>query len=144
MAEESLLRKLIKKGIGLKKMIEDDDAFVSTYYGSSSYDGGKIRYGEEQMEILFASVPRVFSYEESHNFHNPRELTEGQSIIFDIINQIGGDPSRDLKSIKIPEIIGTAQSYIIRNQRDLYLEGKLINKPRQQNSTETSLPQPTL
>ena len=107
--EKSLLSCLKKREISLRKMIEKDDAFISSYFGSSSTGGGHLNYTEEQMQVLFASVPRIFSYD--FNTKNYDELTEKQSTVLEIIHEIKGHPAYLLSLSNIPKIISTAKFY---------------------------------
>ena len=48
MSEKSLLARLEEKGIDFREMIEDNENFVSEYYGSSGLDGGHSNYTEDK------------------------------------------------------------------------------------------------
>ena len=127
MSEKSLLQRLEEKEVDIGKMIEDNEEFVSANHGSASVNKGRDYYTEEQIRILFASVPYIFSYGWKRDKSKPNEerLNKEQGVVVQLIYEVARHPCHDMKLDSIPKIISVGQFYAGRSERQLYLEGKL-------------------
>ena len=127
MSEKSLLQRLEEKEVDIGKMIGDNEEFVSANHGSASVNKGRDCYTEEQIRILFASVPYIFSYDWKHDKSKPNEerLNKEQGVGVQLIYEVARHPCHDMKLDSIPKIISVGQFYAGRSERQLYLEGKL-------------------
>jgi len=98
---KSLLEHLRERKINLEKMINDHDAFISEYQGSSNVNMGCYRYNSEQLTILLASVPSIFSYHERF-VHGKLNLP--QQMVLNAVNT-AQHPCRYMNAEKISSII---------------------------------------
>jgi len=130
MSEKSLLARLEEKEIDFREMIENNRDFTSSYFGSSSGDGGHLNYTEEQVKILFASVPNIFSYDWKPKSGSFDDLTKEQLVVMSIIHEVKSHPAYTMRVGKISLMISSGKYYAERNDRELYLESKLLTKPK--------------
>ncbi|MEK6760312.1 MAG: hypothetical protein AABX93_00120 [Nanoarchaeota archaeon] len=117
----SLLAKLQEKKVDLKKVIEKNKDFVSVYYGSSSLDGGHTKYTQEQVTILFASVPEVFPEDWKYDESKPAEerVTKDQRTIINLLCEIERHPAHMIKMNHIPRMISLGRLYAERSFKEL-------------------------
>ena len=122
----NLLLRLERRNIDLVKMIEKDRNFVASYSGSCSVDGGHLNYTEEQVRVLFASVPSIFPSDWKPKSESFDDLTKEQSVVLSVIRNLESHPAYTMFVKKISPIISSGEFYAGRSFKDL-MEMKVLH-----------------